>query len=361
MNLAPDVILPQRFDRARLPANYVFNYQGIARLKPGSTIVQANVDVARMLPIWARRNGPDAETFLKSEEMAPALTPLKRDVVGDVDKLLWVLMGTVGLVLLMACANVANLLVVRMTARQQELGLRAALGAAWGRIAAQLLTESLVLALSGGIFGLMMAYAGVRFLLFMRPANLPRLTDISIDLNVLAFSLAASLLAGLLFGILPIMKYVAPRAIPLRANRTATQGRDRRRAQNSLVVLQVALALVLLVGAGLMIRSFQALRNVQPGFSGPEQIQLLHIAIPANQVPEPERVIHLQNEILGKFSSIRGVMSAAFATEMPMETGFQASNLISIEDKPSDGSSLLPSGAANMLHRDCSKPREPRL
>jgi putative ABC transport system permease protein len=340
LNLAPDVILPQRFDRAHLPANYIFNYQGIARLRTGSTIGQATADVARMLQIWASRNGPDAESYLTSSKVAPALTPLKRDVVGDVDKLLWVLMGTVGLVLLMACANVANLIVVRMAGRRQEISICAALGAGWRRIVAQLMTESLVLALGGGIFGLVIAYVAVQFLRFMHPLNLPRLTDISIDLNVLAFSLGASLLSGLLFGIIPVMKYVAPQAIALRASRTATQSRDRRRVQNTLVVVQVALALVLIIGAGLMIRSFQALRNVQPGFTRPEQIQMLRIAIPATQVQEPERVIRTQNEILDKLSGIPGVTSAAFATEMPMEFGFQSSNLISIEDKPTDVNSL---------------------
>jgi predicted permease len=340
LNLAPDVILPQRFDRAHLPANYIFNYQGIARLKSGTTIDQASADVIRMLPIWASRNGPDALDYLKSVELAPALSPLKREVVGNVDKLLWVLMGTVGLVLLMACANVANLLVVRMAGRRQELGICAALGASWRRIAVQLVTESLVLAFGGGVVGLIIAYGGVQFLLFMRPANLPRLADITIDVRILAFSLLASLLSGLLFGIIPIMKYVGSQTLALRGSRTATHSRDRRRAQNALVVVQVALALVLLVGAGLMIRSFQALRNVQPGFTRSEQIQLLRITIPASQVQEPERVIHLQNEIVDKVAGIPGVISAAFATEMPMEFGFQTSNLISIEDKSSDVRSL---------------------
>jgi putative ABC transport system permease protein len=225
---------------------------------------------------------------------------------------------------------------VRMAGRRQELSICAALGAGWSRIAAQLVTESLVLALGGGIFGVIVSYVAVQLLLFMHPVNLPRLTDISIDLHVLAFSLGASLLSGLLFGIIPVMKYVAPQAIALRASRTATQGRDRRRVQNALVVVQVALALVLLVGAGLMIRSFQALRNVQPGFTRPEQIQMLRIAIPASQVQEPDRVIRTQKEIMDRLSGIPGVISAAFATEMPMEVGFQTSNLISIEDKPSD-------------------------
>jgi predicted permease len=336
LDLSPDVILPQRFDPAHLPPNYILNYQGIARLKPNVTVEQASADVTRLLRIWAERNGPDAQSFLESSKVAPALRPMKQDVVGDVDKLLWVLMGAVGLVLLIACANVANLLLVRAAGRQQELGVCAALGAGWARIARQLLIESLILALSGGVLGVAVAYAGVQFLLYMHPTNLPRLTEISIDAQALEFSLAVSLFSGLLFGIIPVIKYAGPQiATALRgSSRTAGHSRDRHRSQNTLVVVQVAVALLLLVGAGLMIRSFEALRNVRPGFALPEQIQMVRIAIPSTQVQELDRVVRVQNEILEKIAAIPGVSSAAFATAMPMEPGFQMSNLIAIEDKP---------------------------
>jgi len=227
LDLSPDVILPQRFDPAHLPPNYILNYQGIARLKPNVTVEQASADVTRLLRIWAERNGPDAQSFLESSKVAPALRPMKQDVVGDVDKLLWVLMGAVGLVLLIACANVANLLLVRAAGRQQELGVCAALGAGWARIARQLLIESLILALSGGVLGVAVAYAGVQFLLYMHPTNLPRLTEISIDAQALEFSLAVSLFSGLLFGIIPVIKYAGPQiATALRgSSRTAGQSR----------------------------------------------------------------------------------------------------------------------------------------
>ena len=334
----PDLILPQRFDPSHLPPNYNFNYVGIARLKPGVTLAQANVDVGRMLPIWTAANGVDP-SFLETSRMAPALRPLKEDVVGDTGKVLWVLMGTVGIVLLIACANVANLMLVRAEGRQHELAIRAALGAGWGRIARELLVESVTLGVLGGALGLGLAYGGLRILVAMGPANLPRLAEISIDPLVLAFALAVSLLAGLLFGLIPVVKYAGPRiALAMRGGgRSMSQNRERHRSQNTLVVVQVALALVLLVGSGLMIRSFQALRNVQPGFTRPEQIQTVRISIPEAQVAEPERVTRMQNDILDKIAGIPGVTSAAFATGMPMELESQSRNAVSAEDKTSEG------------------------
>src|SRR6202023_2666743 len=193
----------------------------------------------------------------------------KQEVVGDIGATLWVLMGTIGLVLLIACANVANLLLVRAEGRQQELAIRAALGAGWGRIAREMLLESLTLGVMGGVLGLGLAYSSTRILVTRGPAALPRLTEIGIDPLVLAFSLVVSLLAGLLFGLIPVVKYAGPHlATALRAGgRSLSHSRERHRARNTLVVVQVALALVLLIGSGLMIRTFQALRNIQPGFT----------------------------------------------------------------------------------------------
>jgi predicted permease len=291
-----------------------------------------------MLPIWTAASGIDP-SFLETSRMASALRPLKDDVVGDTGKVLWVLMGTVGIVLLIACANVANLMLVRAEGRQHELAIRAALGAGWGRIARELLVESVTLAVLGGALGMGLAYGGLRLLLTVGPANLPRLAEISIDPLVLAFALAVSLLAGLLFGLIPVVKYAGPRiALAMRGGgRFMSQSRERHRSQNTLVVAQVSLALVLLVGSGLMIRSFQALRNVQPGFTRPEQIQTVRISIPEAQVAEPERVTRMQNDILDKITGIPGVTSAAFATALPMEMEFLNRNIVSTEGKTADG------------------------
>ena len=198
-------------------------------------------------------------------------------MIGDVGSVLWVLMGTIGLVLLIACANVANLLLVRAEGRQQELAVRAALGASRGRIAYELLAESVILGLVGGAAGLAVAFGAIRLLIALAPGNLPRIDNIAIDATVLLFTLAISIVAGMLFGAIPVFKYAGPQvAAGLRGGgRTSSASRERHRARSTLVVVQVALALVLLVGSGLMIRTFQAMRNVDPGFTNPQEVLTL--------------------------------------------------------------------------------------
>src|ERR1017187_2147603 len=336
LNAKADMILPARFERNKMVLGN-FSYQGIARLKAGVTLRQANADVARMLGIWLKAWPPPpgfSRTLFENARFGPKVQPLKQEVVGDIGGTLWVLMGTIGLVLLIACANVANLLLVRAEGRQQELAIRAALGAGWGRIAKELLLESVTLGVLGGGLGLGLAYAALRGLVAMGPATLPRLNEIAIDPLVLAFTLAVSLLAGVLFGLLPVLKYAGPHlAGTLRGGgRTMSQGRERHRARDTLVVLQVALALVLLVGSGLMIRTFQALRNFQPGFTRPEEVQLLRISIPSGEVKEPERVMRMENDMMDRLAAIAGVTSVAFANAAPME-GRNPDDVLYAEDK----------------------------
>jgi len=251
-------------------------------------------------------------------------------------------MGTIGIVLVIACANVANLLLVRAEGRQQELTIRAALGAGWGRIAHHLLVESVTLGVLGGAFGLALAYGGLRLLTAMAPANLPRQAEISIDPAVLAFTLAVSLLSGLLFGLIPVLKYVGPmmftalRGALHGGSRTLSQGQERHRTQNVLVVAQVALAVVLLLAAGLMIRTFDALRNVRPGFAQPETVQMVRLSIPDAQVAEPERVVRMQQDIAERIAAIPGVASVAFATAMPIEMEFENNVVVTAENKTYD-------------------------
>lgn len=289
------IVLPLRFDRGEVHLGN-FSFQGIARLKPGVSLPQANADVARMLPMASERFPPPAGYSTKmfdDAHIGPNLRSLKDDLLGDIGNTLWVLMGTVGMVLLIACANVANLLLVRADARRQELAIRAALGAGWGRIARELLLESVLLGLSGGALGLALAFGALRMLAASGVTHLPRIQNISIDAWVLAFTLGISLAAGLVFGLIPVFKYVRPHlSDTLRGGgRSLSQSKDRHRARSVLVVVQVALALVLLVSSGLMIRSFQALRHVDPGFSGAHTLQTLRTSIPNAQVKEPERVM----------------------------------------------------------------------
>ena len=332
----PDLFLPQRFDRNKIFLGN-FSYQGIARLRRGVTLQQANADLGRMLPIWLNAwPAPPgfSRALFTNARFSPKIQPLKQDVVGDIGATLWVLMGTIGLVLLIACANVANLLLVRAEGRQQELAIRAALGAGWGRIARELLLESITLGVIGGALGLALAFAALRVLVAKGPATLPRLAEIGIDPLALAFTLAVSLGAGVLFGLIPVLKYAGPQVIAtLRGGgRTMSHGRERHRARNTLVVVQVGLALVLLIGSGLMIRTFQALHSVQPGFRNSEHLQLLHIVIPDTRVPQPERVMRMQEEMLHKLQALPGVESAAFGNSAPLE-GFNSNDLIYAEDK----------------------------
>ncbi|HYK59392.1 MAG TPA: ABC transporter permease [Bryobacteraceae bacterium] len=338
----PELILPQRLKGDEPPGN--LNYTGMARLEPGITLAQADAEIARSLPGIMTALGMSKRT-LETLQFAPALRPLKQDVVGDLGKVLWVLMGSIGIVLLIACANVTNLLLVRAHERQHEFAIRAALGASWGTIAREHVLESVLLSVLGGLLGLVLASGGLQLLASTGPANLPRLNDIAIDPLVLAFTAGASLLAGLLSGFLSVMKHTGTLiAHALRGSgRSASLSRDQHRLQNTLVAVQVALALVLLVSSGLMIHSFQALRIVQPGFTHPGQIQTVRISIPAAQVEEPQRVTRMQNEILNKMSAIPGVTSAAFMTSVPMETGEQVGNSgIAVEDKPSADGQLSP-------------------
>jgi predicted permease len=323
MDRKVSLVMPLRFDRAEVRLGN-FSYQGVARLKPGMTIDQATADVARMLPMASRMFSPPGGYSLKMFDEArigPNLRFLKDDLVGDIGNTLWVLMGTVGMVLLIACANVANLLLVRADGRQQELAIRAALGAGWGRIARELLLESLLLGAVGGALGLGLAYGALRLLAASGLAHLPRIENISIDGWVLAFTVGISLAAGLIFGLIPVFKYARPHlSQALRSGgRSLSQSKDRHRARSILVVVQVALALVLLVSSGLMIRTFQALRHVDPGFSGAHDMQTLRISIPSTQVKEPERVTRMEEAILRKIEALTGVSSVAMISSVPMD------------------------------------------
>ncbi len=318
----PSLILPMRINREEVRLGS-FGNNAVARLKPGVPLEQASADVARLIPIaiasFPMVPGYSVKMF-EEARLAPNLRGLKADMIGDLGSVLWVLMGTIAMVLLIACANVANLLLVRAEGRHQELAIRSALGASRGRIAYELLAESLVLGVMSGIVGLVLAYGGLRALVALAPGNLPRLGDITIDATVLLFTLAISLLAGLVFGAIPVLKYAGPRvAEGLRGGgRTASASRQRHRARNTLVVVQVALALVLLVSAGLMIRTFQALRHVNPGFTNPSTVQMFSLGIPTAQVREADAVVRMHQAIVDKVAAVPGVESVGLVSEVSM-------------------------------------------
>jgi predicted permease len=320
-NLA--LLLPMKLNREKTVLGG-FGLVGIARLKPGVTLAQANADVAHMLPIVNRSFPPHPGFSAKIFEDAmfePTLRSLQQDVVGDVGKVLWVLMGSVSLLLVIACANLANLLLVRADGRRQELAIRAALGATRGRIASQLLFESLMLAIFGGLFGLGLAYGALRVVVAVAPQGLPRLNEIGVDGTVALFTVAVSLVAGLLFSYFPVFKYAgAGHGIGLRAGgRSISESRERLRSRGVLVIIQVALALVLLVTSGLMIRTFLALTRVNPGFVAPAEVQTFGISIPETQVKAPEQVFRTEERILRKIEAIPGVTSVGLSMNVPMD------------------------------------------
>jgi len=341
----PQLILPFRFNRAELHVGN-FSFQGVARLKPGVTIEQANADVARLIPLLPDRfpmPGGFTRKMFDEVKMGPNVRPLSADVIGDIGRVLWILLATVGLVLLIACANVANLFLVRAEARQQELAIHAALGAGWRRIAWELLSECLTLAFLGGVVGLGLAYASIRILVANAPNGLPRVGDIAIDPLVLAFTLIVTLLAGVLFGLIPVLKFATPRlASALKeGGRLSSAGRERHRARSSLVMVEVALAVVLLVGAGLMIRTFQAMRRVEPGFVRPEQVLTLRVSIPSTLISDDEQAVRTHEQIVRRIEQIPGVLSVGVANSITMD-GFNNNDPIFVEDSPPQGDKLPP-------------------
>ena len=304
-----------------------YNYFALARLKEGVTLTEASADVARMIPMEVQ-GVPEAQAELtlkqfKEFRIAPNLQPLKQYMIGDVGKVLWVVVGGVGLVLLIACANVANLLLVKVEGRQQELAIRAALGGSPGRIAGGLLLESLVLAVIGGALGLLFAYGGLRVLIALAPSDLPRLNDIGIDRLVLLFTLGVTMVAGLLFGSILPLRYAGARVgTGLReTGRSVSASRERHRARNALVVTQVGLALVLLVSSGLMIRTFQALIQVQPGFAAPAEVETFHLHFPPEMIKTPERLVRMDQAILHNIEALPGISSADISSAVPMDAG----------------------------------------
>ena len=340
----PAVVLPIQFDRAKTFVGN-FSFQGVARLKPGVTIDQANADVARMIPTVPEQF-PLPPGFTRAMfdglRLGPKVQPLSEDVIGDVSQVLWIMFGTVGMVLLIACANVANLCLVRAEGRQQEFAVRTALGASRGQVARTLLSESLALALAGGVLGVLVARAGLALLVWLAPDGLPRLHEIEINGVVLLFTLALSVVAGLLFGLIPVLRFGEPSVAALKeGGRSASEGPSRHRARNILVVAEIALALVLLVVSGLMVRSFQALRAVDPGFTAPEEVQTFRIAVPDALIPDPDHAIQVHQQIAAQLARVPGVRSVGLSSSLTMD-GYDSNDPIFVEHITPEGGQVPP-------------------
>jgi putative ABC transport system permease protein len=332
----PEIVLPMPLD-VNAPRGISFGFQALARLKPGVTLAQANADVARMIsllpPVFARL------------ELRPNVRPLADDVIGNVGDILWILLAAVGVVLLIACGNVANLFLVRAEGRHQEFAMRAALGASRGRIGRALLSESVVLALAGGAVGVALAQAATALLQTIAPAELPRVDDIGIDVTVLLFTLSVSVLSGVLFGLLTVLRFGSPSITALKeGGRSASDAPGRHRTRNALVVGQVALALTLLIVSGLMIRTFVAMRQVDPGFARPEEVQTFVIAIPAGLISDPQQTARTHERVAERLAQVPGVTSVGLSSSITMD-GENNGNPIEVEGVP------LPEGEMTPLRR----------
>ncbi len=342
----PDVLLPFRIDPARARITN-FSNDAIARLLPGVTPDRAAAELTALIP-RAIEDHPRGMPLSMVQEagVAAVVQPLKERAVRGARRVLWTLFGTVGVVLLIAYANVAGLFLVRGEGQQQEVAVRAALGA--GRRAARgMLVESWLLGLMGGVLGLGLAVLGVRFLIALGPTALPRLGDIAIAPSVLLFALALSAASALALGVLTSRRFGRPDLqVALRdAGRGGSVGRARQRLRSAMVVTQMALALVLLVGAGLMVRSLGALREVQPGFERPGEVLTFEIGVPASMESDPGRVASLYERILTSTKAVPGVTQAALVSKLPMVEGIKPEDTVILEDFPD------PPGAAPKIHR----------
>ncbi|HEX8140373.1 MAG TPA: ABC transporter permease [Pyrinomonadaceae bacterium] len=305
----------------------------IARLKPGVTIESASADLST---ISSRLEQAYPET---NAGWAITLTPFEQQVLGRVRPVLLTLLIAVGFVLLIACVNIANLLLAQGAGRQKEMAVRAALGAGRGRLVRQMLTESLMLACLGGAAGLILATWGVDLLLSLAPGDIPRLEEVGIDLRVLGFACAVTFLTGLLFGLLPALGASSPNLLRwLKESGQATgQAPSNRLLQNSMVVIEVALSLVLLISAGLLARSFLRLQAVDPGFQ-PARTVTMRVTLPRVKYTERAQRAAAFAEMEKRLSATPGIEAAGFALEAPLAGDQQGTEiLIEGEPKPAEG------------------------
>jgi predicted permease len=329
----PAVVRPMRLDRGQA-TGLEFGFQALARLKPGITLPQANADVARMIAQLPAAFG--------AMQLQPNVRRLADDVIGGIGRTLWILLAAVGLVLLIACGNVANLFLIRGEGRQQEFAMRTALGASRGRIVRVLLSESLLLAVAGGGLGLVLAQAALDVLRRIAPANLPRVEEIGIDPAVLLFTLSISVVSGALFGLLVALRFGSPGVTALReGSRSASDAPRRHRTRNVLVVGQIALALMLMIASGLMVRTVVAMRRVQPGFARPAQVQTFRLTIPESLIEDPAQLARTEQQVAERLGQVPGVASVGISSSITMD-GEDNGNPLEVEDFPVTRGSLPP-------------------
>lgn len=345
-----DIWTPIAFTPEQLAAtNHGNEYlTAVARLKPGTSFAQAEADMSALAEqLRPQFYGPN---------WGITLVPLREQLVGDIRPALWILLGTVVCVLLISCANVANLLLARASARAREIAIRTALGASRSRVVRQLLTESVLLSLMGGSCGLGLAYLGIRLIVIGVPQNISSFILgwrlIGLNPQVLGFTLLVSVLTGIIFGIAPAFHASRPdlNESLKEGGRTGSEGARRNMVRSGLVVLEVAIALVLLVGAGLLIRSFARLQEVNPGFN-PQNVLSMQLSLPRSKYAENNQMSAFYEQALDRIKSLPGVRSAAFGTNLPM-SGNNSSASFGVEGLQVGPGESSPHGDPHMVSTD---------
>jgi predicted permease len=325
------------------PANTktaAFDYRAVARLRPGITPQAAAADLERLLPkVPEAFPGRLTASSIALIHMKPVVLPLRDVLLGGVDRALWVVLGAATFLLLIACANVANLFLVRAEERQHELVVRRALGAGRGVIVAEFFSEGLIVAVVGGALGVALAVAGVHALRSM-PSGIaiPRLGGVGIDGTVLVAAAGVTLLTAFVMSVVPALRSFGSRAasVLVQTSRSATAGRSRHRVRRTFVIVQVALALVLITGAGLMARSFQALRSVKPGFET-ERSYTFRVQLPSAAYPTTGAVVGYVTRALGELSMLPGIQAAGVISKVPLEAEARQDTAVFIEGSAPPG------------------------
>lgn len=325
-----------------------FNYDAVARLKPGVTPEDAGREFAALLPRMHEQfptmaPGISTEMLLEQAKLLPYLIPLKQDMTAGVAKTLWIVAAAAGLVLLVACANVTNLILVRADARQRELAVREAIGASRVRVLAHFFAESAVITAIAGVVGLALAAVAIRALVRAGPAEIPRLAEVRIDPLTIGFAIVVSALVALACSVIPALRLGRVRlAGALReGGRGGTAGRAQQRVRSALVVSQIALALVALAGSGLLLRSFQQLNAVRPGFN-PANLATFWMSLPSARYPNDTLVGRFYTQLLDRVRVLPGVEAAAISSRLPLMLSGMNQNPFYPEDDPSYATKIPP-------------------
>jgi predicted permease len=325
-----------------------FNYDAVARLKPGVSVAGAQRDFVAVLPRMVELSpnlapGVSTQMLIDQARPVPFLVPLKEDVTGGIAKTLWIVAAAAGLVLLVACANVTNLILVRADARQRELAVREALGAGRGRVLAHFLAESVVITAIAAAVALGVAALAIRVLVSLGPTEIPRLAEVRIDLATVAFAIGISAVVALACSVIPALRLGRVHLFSAlrEGGRGGTASRVQQRVRSALVVAQIAFALVALAGSGLLIRTFQRLNAVRPGFN-PENVATFWTSLPSARYPTDTSVARFYSELLDRVRALPGVQAAGVASRLPLVTRGMNQNPFYPEDDPSYATKIPP-------------------